>query len=380
MRSSEKRHSAPVHKVLIMAGGTGGHIFPGLAVAELLQAQGWKICWLGSKDRMEAHLVPQHGYPIGFIDVAGVRGNGLRRKLLAPFMVLRCVFQALRVLHREKPDVVLGFGGFASGPGGIAAWLMSKPLVLHEQNSVAGFTNRTLAYFASRVLMAFPGTFALRHEAQLVGNPLRPSIAALVQKNQLAKAAGEQKTANDKPLNVLILGGSLGARALNQNIPALLAQTSVANDICLWHQTGRDNKAAVEAIYQRDLASNQNIRIDEFIDDMSEAYQWADVAICRSGALTVAEIAAAGITALFVPLPSAVDDHQSGNARWLADSNAALVVAQEALLSGEFMVEIDQLLSDKARLRSMGDNARKMAITDAADRVAAVCKSLVSPG
>ena len=226
------------HKVLIMAGGTGGHIFPGLAVADQLVEGGWQVCWLGTSKRMEARLVPEHGYDIRFIDVVGVRGNGLKRLLLAPFMVLRSVVQAIKVIRQEKPAVVLGFGGFASGPGGVAAWLMRKPMVLHEQNAVAGFTNRTLAYFATRVLMAFPQTFASKHKPELVGNPIRRSIGDLASEDKAPMAV-------DQKIKVLILGGSLGAEALNRYVPQVLAKTSSADDIKVWHQTGRGKQGQV---------------------------------------------------------------------------------------------------------------------------------------
>ncbi|MFT5162386.1 MAG: UDP-N-acetylglucosamine--N-acetylmuramyl-(pentapeptide) pyrophosphoryl-undecaprenol N-acetylglucosamine transferase [Alteromonadaceae bacterium] len=365
-------------KVLIMAGGTGGHIFPGLAVADQLKSEGWTICWLGTPKRMEARLVPEHGYDIQFIDVSGVRGNGLKRLLLAPFMIIRSIIQAIKVIRRVKPTVVLGFGGFASGPGGIAAWLLGKPVVLHEQNAIAGFTNRTLAYFATQVLMAFPKTFARRHKAQLVGNPIRQSISQL---NSLNKSDEDYQPTKPllpgvNKLNVLILGGSLGAEALNRHIPRVLAQTTSVDLIKVWHQTGRGKHREVEAVYQGAMVNNRDIRIDEFIVDMSEAYKWADIAICRSGALTVAEVAAAGVAAIFVPFPHAVDDHQTLNAGWLADNDAAIIVPQVELEQGKHIQLISDLLENKSKLQQMAEKAGQMAITDATDKVAAVCKGL----
>lgn len=366
---SNTAHSAQ-KKVLIMAGGTGGHIFPGLAVADRLKSEGWQVCWLGTEKRMEARLVPQHGYPIRFIDVMGVRGNGIKRLLAAPFMVLRSIIQAIGVIRDEKPVVVLGFGGFASGPGGIAAWLLRKPMVLHEQNAIAGFTNRTLAYFATRVLMAFPDTFAERHHAELVGNPVRQAISDLGQTKQSIKNDDSDK------INLLIVGGSLGAAALNKYVPKLLAQTAVSEDIKVWHQTGRGNQGEVEANYRQALTCNHNVRVDEFIVDMTEAYDWADITMCRAGALTVAEVAAAGVAAVFVPFPHAVDDHQTLNAGWLADNDAAIIVPQSDLEQGKLSEQIGQLLADKSRLQQMAKRAREVAITDATDKVAAVCKRL----
>jgi UDP-N-acetylglucosamine--N-acetylmuramyl-(pentapeptide) pyrophosphoryl-undecaprenol N-acetylglucosamine transferase len=359
------------NKVLIMAGGTGGHIFPGLAVADLLKSEGWDICWLGTPTRMEAQLVPQHGYDIRFIDVVGIRGNGLKRLLLAPFMILRSIFQAIKVIRQEQPSVVLGFGGFASGPGGVAAWLLRKPLVLHEQNAVAGFTNRTLAHIATKVLMAFPGTFAPSHQPQLVGNPIRQSISDLNDQTEQGLAEQGLTEQDDKKLNVLIVGGSLGAQALNEFIPGiLLAQGDGVIEI--WHQTGKGKLAQVEGLYQ-DVA---NVRVDEFIDDMTAAYQWADLAICRAGALTVAEVAGAGIAAIFVPFPSAVDDHQTVNAGWLADNDAAIIVPQHELAQGKHNEKISQLLANQPQLQKMAERARQVAIIDGTDKVAAVCKAL----
>lgn len=356
-------------KILIMAGGTGGHIFPGLAVAGALAEEGWEVHWLGTSERMEARLVPEYGYPIHFIDVAGVRGKGLWKKLMAPFMVLRSILQAIKVIRDAKPKVVLGMGGYASGPGGIAAWLMGKPVVLHEQNAVAGMTNRILANFSKKVLMAFPNTFKGRDNAILVGNPIRKEITEL--------AGDEPHQLDDEKIpNVLVLGGSLGAQALNENVPLLLSKTKSRDRVNVWHQTGRGNKAGVETLYRSVLEANRNIRVDEFIVDMVEAYKWADLVICRAGALTVAEVAAAGRGAVFVPFPHAVDDHQTLNARWLADNGAALIVQQTQLMSQQYMDQICALIDDKSGLKKMAENARRVAITDATEKVASYCRAL----
>ena len=348
-------------KILIMAGGTGGHIFPGLAVADWLKQQGWEVCWLGTKERMEARLVPEHGYPIRFIDVAGVRGNGLKRLLLAPVMILRSMYQAIGVIRQEKPAVVLGMGGYASGPGGVAAWMMGKPVVLHEQNAVAGVTNRILAHFARKVLMAFPGTFADKHQPTLVGNPVRQDICQLTGKQNDPAA----------PLKMLIVGGSLGAKALNEQMPPLLAELG-DEAIEVWHQTGKGNLQAVTEAYQ----GRTDVRIDEFISDMTAAYDWADMVICRAGALTVAEVAAAGLAAVFVPYPHAVDDHQTVNAGWLADSDAAIIIQQNVLDEAVNKDAIKALLTDRKRIRAMGEKAAQLAIRDATDKVAKYCIEL----
>ncbi len=354
-----------VNKILIMAGGTGGHIFPGLAVADHLVAEGWEVCWLGTSQRMEATLVPERGYKIRFIPVAGVRGNGLKRLLLAPLMIMQSIIQAIKVIREEKPSVVLGMGGFASGPGGIAAWLLRKPIVLHEQNAIAGLTNRILAYFARQVLMAFPNTFASKHKAVMVGNPIRQQISDL--------AASELTSIGDRPLNVLILGGSLGAKALNENLPNLLGESTSTEKINVWHQTGRGNKEAAVELYK---GNGIDAKVDEFIVDMTQAYQWADLVICRAGALTVAEVAAAGVAAIFVPFPFAVDDHQTLNAGWLADNDAAIIVQQDVLAQPNSVKQINDLLADRTQLQQMAVKAREVAITDATDKVAGYCKDL----
>lgn len=359
-------------KILIMAGGTGGHIFPGLAVASQLAEEGWEVCWLGTSERMEAKLVPEYGYKIHFIDVAAVRGKGFIRKAMAPLMVLRSVLQAISVIRAEKPSVVLGMGGFASGPGGIAAWLMGKPVVLHEQNAIAGMTNRILAYFSKKVLMAFPNTFRGRDNAVLVGNPIRKEISAL---------ASEQKDllSDDKPLNILVLGGSLGAKALNENVPQLLAECKDNQSIHVRHQTGKGNSDAVKQSYAALLGSNEHIVVDDFIVDMVEAYKWADLVICRAGALTVAEVAAAGVGAVFVPFPFAVDDHQTLNASWLADNGAAIIVQQRDMMHEDNRQRISQMIDDRQGLRKMAQQAKRVAITDATDKVASYCKTMANP-
>jgi len=367
--NSTTNEVSQVKRVMVMAGGTGGHIFPGLAVADELKAKGWQVCWLGTKDRMEAQLVPEHGYPIEFIDVVGVRGNGIKRLLAAPFMVMRSIYQARQVIAKFKPDVVIGFGGFASGPGGIAAWLSGVPMLLHEQNAIAGFTNRVLAHFAKRALMAFPDTFAAKHNARLVGNPVRNSITDLVQIPRV-KISQQQ-------IKVLLVGGSLGAQVLNEHMPDVLAKLNEQNEdltVDVWHQTGKsrtggDNVEQVIESYE--LGKIDNARVSAFIDDMTQAYQWADVVICRSGALTVAEVAAAGLAAVFVPFPHAVDDHQTLNARWLTDAGAALTVQQRNLAAEQD--QIIAMLADVKRLNDMGDKARQIAIVDATQQVAQAC-------
>ncbi|WP_434340348.1 undecaprenyldiphospho-muramoylpentapeptide beta-N-acetylglucosaminyltransferase [Motilimonas cestriensis] len=355
--------------LLVMAGGTGGHVFPGIAVAKELAQQGWRIHWLGTADRMEAQLVPKHGYDISFIDIAGVRGNGLKRLVLAPFRIVKSILQARQVLKEQQPDVVLGMGGFASGPGGIAAWLSGVPLVLHEQNAAAGMTNRILAKFAKRVLAAFANTVNLP-KAERVGNPVRQEVVALG-KLSLSEPS--------LPLNLLVVGGSLGAKVLNDTLPQVLAH--LANPcVHIRHQTGRGNSAAVlqaytETNYQAD-ATIPTIEVSDFIDDMAQAYDWADLVICRAGALTVSELAVAGLPAIFVPLPHAVDDHQTKNALSLVTSGAAILMPQTELTANSLANEINKLTQQPRQLLEMATKAREQGIVDATLRVAAICNEL----
>lgn len=368
-------------RVLVMAGGTGGHIFPGLAVADNLKAQGWQVRWLGTPGRMEATLVPEHGYDIDFIDVVGVRGNGIKRLLMAPFMVMKSIAHASKVIEEFKPDVVIGFGGFASGPGGIAAWLKRVPLVLHEQNAVAGVTNRILAYFAKTVLMAFPNTFESKHKARVVGNPVRPEIAnlggKLTDEQRLVKSAE-----NAHKLNILVVGGSLGAKVFNDDLPAILAGTELQWQLSIWHQTGKsrsndDVVAMVEKQYRE--SGFTELKVTEFIADMADAYQWADLVICRAGALTVCEVAAAGKAAVFVPFPHAVDDHQTLNAKWLADVKGAIIVQQSNLHQPAVLGELTELLASERDILQMGKKAHDIAIIDATEQVANCCIELAKP-
>lgn len=354
-------NTLPAKTLLVMAGGTGGHVFPGLAVAELLRAQGWNIHWLGTAERMEAQLVPAHGYPLHTIAIAGVRGNGLKRKLLAPLHILRATWQARAILKKIKPDVVLGMGGFASGPGGVAAWLAGIPLVLHEQNAAAGMTNKLLARLAKRVLIAFAGPFENLKNTQLVGNPVRAEVLAL--------PAPEARISLDpQPLRLLVVGGSLGAKILNEVVPQAiaLAGNAMPDNIKVRHQTGKGNSEAVRASYQ-DLGIAAEV--SDFIDDMAAAYGQADLVVCRAGALTVSEIAAAGVGAIFVPLPHAVDDHQTKNARVLSEQGAALLLPQSELTARSLADQLQQLTNNRAQLLAMAQLARTQAITDAAERV-----------
>ena len=348
----------------MMAGGTGGHVFPGLAVANKLKNEGWEVSWLGTSARMEARLVPEHGYEIDFIDVVGVRGNGIKRLLAAPFQVIKSIFQARKVLKQREVDLVLGMGGFASGPGGIAAWTMGIPVVLHEQNATAGLTNRILSYFSKKVLMGFSGAFS-SEKAVLVGNPIRKELLDLPEKTF---------SMPEKPLKILVIGGSLGARILNETVPSALLNFDV-NQVSVLHQTGKGFADSVTASYQQ---TKVDYEVQEFISDMASAYQWADLIICRAGALTVAEVATVGLPAIFVPLPHAVDDHQTKNAQNLVSAEAAMLIAQKELNANKLSECLVTLSQNRQLLNEMSQNCKNIAIRDATEQVAAVCHSLIS--
>nr|WP_317402097.1 undecaprenyldiphospho-muramoylpentapeptide beta-N-acetylglucosaminyltransferase [Plesiomonas shigelloides] len=346
-------------RLLVMAGGTGGHVFPGLAVAHQLMEQGWQVRWLGTADRMEADLVPKHGIEIDFIQISGLRGKGWRAQLGAPLRIWRAIRQARQIMRDYQPDVVLGMGGYVSGPGGVAAWLQGIPVVLHEQNAIAGLTNRWLSRIAAKVLQAFPGAFA---KAPVVGNPVRQDVLALPEPAQRMKD-------RSGPLRVLVVGGSQGARVLNRTLPAVAA--ALGDQITLWHQVGKGALPEVEQAYQAAGATGH--KITEFIDDMADAYQWADIVICRSGALTVSELAAAGVPAIFVPFQHK-DRQQYLNGLTLEKAGAAYIIEQDQLTAER--LEAQLLLLNRPQLLAMAQHARAAAIPDATDRVAAVIQAL----
>ncbi len=346
--------------VLVMAGGTGGHVFPALAVAEELQERGIQVTWLGTHKGIEARVVPAANIPISYISVQGIRGKGIWGLLKAPILLLGALFQAIAIVRRVNPDSVLGMGGFASGPGGIACRLLRKPLVIHEQNAVAGTTNKILSYFANSILQAFPSTL---RRGVYVGNPVRKSIAALPAPNE------RFKTCRGK-LRLLILGGSLGAVALNTVVPNALAMVEEANRPEVWHQVGPNNIVSAQQEYQKHRVA---ARIEPFIENMDVAYAWADFVICRAGALTVAEISTVGIAALYVPYPHATDDHQTANAKWLVSHEAGFLV-QQSELNAEVISDRLRFLSDNRNvLLSMANNARELATPNAASTVASAC-------
>ncbi len=342
---------------LIMAGGTGGHVFPALAVAEQLRALGRPVHWLGTHAGLEARVVPPTGIAVHWISVKGLRGKGLWRKLAAPLMLLWAVAQAAVVMWRVRPVAVLGMGGFVTGPGGLVSWLLRRPLIIHEQNSVAGLTNRLLAPLASEVLEAFPGSLkGARH----TGNPVRESIAAL---------AFVAPDCSARRARLLVVGGSLGAAALNQLVPLALGGMAEEQRPQVRHQTGLK---LIDAARQAYHAAGVEARLEAFIEDMAEAYQWADLVLCRAGALTVAELAAVGVASILVPYPHAVDDHQTGNARYLVDADAAVLLPQAQMDIPRLQREL-ALLHQPERLMQMARNARARALPRAARTVAEAC-------
>ncbi|MDR0576294.1 MAG: undecaprenyldiphospho-muramoylpentapeptide beta-N-acetylglucosaminyltransferase [Candidatus Accumulibacter sp.] len=351
--------------LLVMAGGTGGHVFPGLAVADLLRDRGWRIVWMGNPDSFEARTAPARGYEMAWIRFAALRGKGLSRKLLLPFNLLSGLWQAFREIRRARPDVVLGMGGYVSFPGGVVAALLGRPLVIHEQNSIAGLANRALARVADRILCGFPDALP---KSRHVGNPVRPEIAGLPEPSARYGARGAE------PLRLLVLGGSLGAAAINDAVPRGLALISEAERPSVRHQAGEKHLATLEANY---AAAGVRADCRAFIPDMAEAYAWADLALCRAGASTVAELAAAGVASALVPYPSAVDDHQSGNAKFLARAGAAFLLPQSEM-SAESVAALIRGCA-RERLLGMAEKARALAKPAAAAEVARACEEVCGP-
>lgn len=371
-------------KVLIMAGGTGGHIFPALGIAHHLQTLGVSVEWLGTKKGMESELIPQTGIPIHYISIFGLRGKSVLTKVFSPFAIVIAVFQALVKILKSKPSCVLGMGGFVTGPGGVAAWILRKPLLLHEQNAIAGFSNQLLYPMASIVMEGFAGAYRRKQEvtkssllkricsgdkAIHVGNPLRQEILDCPPPQQRFR-----ENDNQSGIKVLVLGGSRGALAINRLIPELLKKFLAAEKIELWHQCGKQNIESCKAYYkEQGIEESQNRRIVSFIDDMAEAYCWADVVICRAGASTVSEIAAIGIPAVFIPFPFAVDDHQTENAIIMQKLGAAWVLQQKGLVAAKLGSVLMQFIEDKKLILKIGLLAKQAAKTDATEQAAKYC-------
>ncbi len=359
-RHVELEASAGYGKVMIMAGGTGGHVYPALALAAELARRGQQIEWLGTPRGIENRLVPEAGYPLHHIQVSGVRGKSWTEKLAAPIRILRSVGQAWSHLRRLSPDLAVGFGGFASGPGGMACKLSGVPLVIHEQNAVAGTTNRLLAKMARRCLSAFPNVIA---QGELVGNPVRPEILNL-------PSPWIRYQARSSEINVLVLGGSLGALAINQAMPEAVAGMSNPATISIRHQCGERWVQETNSGY-----ASRGIEADvvSYISDMAEAYAWADIVVCRAGAMTVSEVASAGVAAIFIPLPGAIDDHQTANAKWLADEDAAWLVPQTTDCAQHIRTLLEEASLNRSLLIEKAEAARRLSHPDAVLKMADVC-------
>jgi UDP-N-acetylglucosamine--N-acetylmuramyl-(pentapeptide) pyrophosphoryl-undecaprenol N-acetylglucosamine transferase len=354
--------------LMVMAGGTGGHVYPALAVADALRARGWEVFWLGTRQGLEARVVPKAGIAMAWVSMGGMRGKSLSRKLLLPLLLLIAFGQSLRAILQRRPDVVLGMGGYTAFPGGMMASLLNKPLVIHEQNSVGGLTNRVLACLADRVLTAFPQAFQGEKDKPIpcrevatewVGNPVRTDIAAT------------RRVEHSGPLHLLVVGGSLGASALNELIPKALALLPAAQRPRVLHQSGRQHLDILRANY---AAAGVEAEVRDYIENMAAAYQTSDFAICRAGAMTVAELACAGVPAVLVPFPFAVDDHQTGNAEFLSQAGAAWLMQQKELSAEKLAALIGGL--DRATLAAMSERARALAKPDATARVADICEAL----
>lgn len=352
--------------ILVMAAGTGGHVFPALAIARRLQNLGASIEWLGTRRGMENELLANSGMRVHHISVSGLKGSGLQRKLLAPFMLAIALLQSMRIIFALKPDCVLGMGGFVCGPGGIAARLMGKPLLIHEQNAVAGITNRLLARVANCILEAFPSTFKAGTRIVHTGNPLRSEIVKL---HALPRVVADSKRA----LRILILGGSQGAAAINRVIPEILSLWDQANLPEIWHQTGSKAFTETQSLYASiGRQDSANYRVVPFIEDMAAAYQWADLVICRSGASTVSELAAVGLPSILVPYPHHSDQQQLHNANWLVNAGAAQLLEQAQLSAGTLLDLLIRFDRNREQLIRMGAAARALATCNADAVIAAI--------
>ncbi len=360
-------------RALIMAGGTGGHVFPGLALAEELKNRGYSVDWLGTQAGLESRLVPNADIPLHFIPVRGLRGKRLMNLLKGPFNILASVMQAMKIVKQLRPDIVVGLGGFVAGPGAVAAKLLGLPLVIHEQNAVAGTTNRVLTRLANQVLTAFPSSFPPGYKQGVcIGNPVRESIENIA-------VPEERLLGREGKLNILVVGGSRGAQAINEYVPRAfgLMQKAKGQDhepFNIWHQAGDSKDAATKAEYN---AAAVQARVAPFIDNMEEAFTWADFVICRSGALTVSELAAVGLGALFVPYPHAIDDHQTANAHYLVENGAAMVQQQKDISEQGLAALLERVLSDRETVFNMACLARQKAKPHAAKVFADYCEELV---
>ncbi|MDN6319012.1 MAG: undecaprenyldiphospho-muramoylpentapeptide beta-N-acetylglucosaminyltransferase [Marinobacter sp.] len=362
-------------RFLMMAGGTGGHVFPALATARALEAQGHEVHWLGAIGGMEERLISDTGIPLSLIHISGLRGKGKLALIMAPFRLMRALGEAFTIMRRIRPDCVVGMGGFVTGPGGVAAWLTKTPLVIHEQNAIAGMTNRILVRFATAVLEAFPDSFGADVVTRCTGNPVREDLANLPAPEQRqAERAGGQNEQN-AALRVLVVGGSLGAQVFNQQLPEALAMLPEQERPHVRHQCGEKHIEDARVSYQQ---NGIEANVEPFIQDMAEAYSWADVVLCRAGALTVSELCAAGIGAVLVPFPHAVDDHQTKNGQQMVSAKAAVLIHQSQLTPAVLAETLGDLARDRARVMDMAKAARTLARPDATERVVNYCLEAVN--
>ncbi len=347
---------------MVIAGGTGGHVFPGLAVAEYLRGQGLDVVWMGTRAGLESRAVPAAGFEVEWITIRSLRGRGITGWLLLPIRLVVAMTQSLRIMLRRRPDVVLAMGGFVAGPGGLVACLLRKPLLIHEQNAIAGLTNRWLALFADQILTGFPNAFKHRPRARHVGNPVRREIDKL--------PAPQFDTVQQGRLSLLILGGSQGARIFNEVVPEALRQLAAQDSLDVRHQCGERWLETTRVAYQ---GVSAKVDVTAFIDDMAAAYRWADLIICRAGAMTIAELTVAGCAAILVPLPHAADDHQTANAKFLVDHEAAILLPQQEFSSARVCDLLAQFNRNRQLIMNMALNARRCAMPGAAETVGQLC-------
>jgi UDP-N-acetylglucosamine--N-acetylmuramyl-(pentapeptide) pyrophosphoryl-undecaprenol N-acetylglucosamine transferase len=353
-------------RVLIMAGGTGGHVFPGLAAAHYFRDRGVEVHWLGTSHGLEARIIPEHNIPLHIIAISGLRGKGIKPLVTAPFRILAAVWQAVRVMRTVNPDVVIGMGGFVSGPGGIASWLTRRPLVIHEQNAKAGLTNKLLARVARCVLQGFPGAFADSKKVTTVGNPVRTEIENI-------EAPASRLPSDRKPFRLLVLGGSLGAKALNEIVPLTMAMLAVDIRPDVLHQAGDRHFEDTKKLYE---SKGMHANVVPFVKDMAEVYSWADMVLCRAGALTVAELCAVGLGAIFVPFPHAVDDHQTANADFMVRHDAAMCVQQKDLTEERLADIVEQFALSPARRLAMAEAAYRLRHIHVTKKIYEICEEI----
>ena len=356
--------------VLIMAGGTGGHVYPGLAVARALQEKGIEVIWLGTRKGLEARVIPEAGIELEYISISGLKGRGLLHWLLAPFRVLIALFQAMRIIRRRHPSMVLSMGGFVAGPGGLMAWLMGRPLVIHEQNAIPGFTNRILSIFARRILTGFPDVFGHFPKTLHTGNPVRESIRSMPD-------PGIRLQSHQGPLRVLIIGGSQGARRLNQVVADVMHLWRDESAPEIWHQCGERLLEETRDRYGKRILDKGHVRLVPFIEDMEKAYEWADLVICRAGAMTVSELACAGMASILVPFPYATDDHQTANANYLVERDAAVLIPEDQLSVERLHEVLHELDQNRDVIKQMSIHAEASAMPDATDTVSEVCREVM---